>query len=133
MTGPYDDIIHLPHPVSVSRPQMPIANRAAQFSPFAALTGHEAAVKEAARLTDDRRLLDESSLADLDRKLQALSERIGGHPEISVTYFRRDEKKEDGSSVTVTGEIKKLDRYERVIVMSNGKRIKIEDILNIES
>ena len=102
MTGKYDDIIHLPHHVSATRPRMPMLDRAAQFSPFVALTGYEAAVRETARLTDQRVELDESAKAELDRKLRLLLS-LPGQPEASITYFRPDERKEGGAYETVTG------------------------------
>ena len=133
MSGPYDDIINLPHHVSKTRPQMPLENRAAQFSPFAALTGYDAAIKETGRLTDKRTLLGESAIAELDMKLQMLSDIISERPEVALTYFQPDEKKDGGAYVTVTGAIKKIDDVERVIVFADGKSIPIADILEIES
>jgi hypothetical protein len=132
MTGPYDDIINMPHHVSATRPQMSATNRAAQFSPFAALTGYDAAIKETARLTDKRIELDEDSIADLDVKLRILQDRIADHPDVSVTYFRPDDKKEGGAYVAATGSVKKIDDYERAIVMVSGEKIAIEDILDIQ-
>jgi len=132
MSGPYDDIINLPHHVSATRPQMPSANRAAQFSPFAALTGYDAAIEETGRLTDERIELDEHTIDALNMKMSILADAISDHPKISVTYFRPDERKAGGAYVTVTGAVKKIDDYEGVIVLMNGKKIKIEDILDIE-
>lgn len=132
MSGPYDDILDLPHHVSATRPRMSIANRAAQFSPFAALTGYEAAIKETARLTDERIELDESTIAALDVKLHMLKDMIADHPEVAVTYFRKDEKKDGGAYITVTDAVKKIDDFESVIILMNGEKIKFEDILNIE-
>jgi len=128
----YDDIINLPHHVSSTRPQMSIANRAAQFSPFAALTGYDAAIAETARLTDERKELSEDMLETLSMKLGMLEDAIPDRPEVSVTYFRKDEKKEGGAYITVTGAVKKIDDYEGVIVLVNGKKINIQDILDIE-
>ncbi|MDL2273639.1 YolD-like family protein [Oscillospiraceae bacterium OttesenSCG-928-G22] len=130
--GPYDDIINLPHHVSATRPQMPRENRAAQFSPFAALTGYESAIKETARLTDVRIELGDSAVAELDAKLSVLTDRIADHPEADITYFRPDEKKDGGAYVVVTGTIKKIDDYERVIVLMSGETIPISDVLDIE-
>lgn len=132
MTGPYDDIINLPHHVSASRPQMSRENRAAQFSPFAALTGYDAAVKETARLTDERMELDEDAISVLDMKLSILTDRIAAHPEIIVTYFQEDERKTGGAYGTVTGAVKKIDSYERVVVLMSGEKIAIKDIYDIE-
>ena len=94
MTGPYDDIISLPHPTSAKHPRMPLSDRAAQFAPFAALSGHSAALVETARLTDQRMELDEDARAALDSKQQLLLERIKERPEITVTWFQPDAKKE---------------------------------------
>jgi len=128
----YDDIINLPHHVSSTRPQMSIANRAAQFSPFAALTGYDAAIAETARLTDERKELSEDMLETLSMKLGILEDATPDRPEVSVTYFRKDEKKEGGAYITVIGAVKKIDDYEGVIVLVNGKKINIRDILDIE-
>lgn len=93
MSGPYDDIIRLPHPTSSRHPRMPISDRAAIFSPFAALTGHAAAIQETARLTDQRIELDEDTKAELDRRQAILLEHIGEQPEVTITWFCPDEKR----------------------------------------
>jgi len=128
----YDDIINLPHHVSATRPQMSIANRAAQFSPFAALTGYDAAIAETARLTDERKELSEDMLEAISMKLGMLEDATPDRPEVSVTYFQKDEKKAGGAYITATGAVKKIDDYEGVIVLVNGKKINIRDILDIE-
>ena len=133
MSSAYDDIIHLPHHVSQTRPRMSAADRAAQFSPFAALTGHGAAIRETARLTGRRRELSEDAEADLGDKLTMLAEIASDHPVVSVTYFRADEKKDGGSYVAAAGAVKKIDEYERVIILMDGTRIPIRDISEIES
>ena len=97
MTGPYDDIIHLPHPTSSKHPRMPIADRAAIFSPFAALAGHSAAIAETARLTNQKAELDEDARAELDRRQAVLLEQIGQQPEVTVTWFQPDERKDGGA------------------------------------
>lgn len=130
-THKYDDIINLPHHVSSTRAKMPISDRAAQFSPFAALTGYDAAVKETARLTDERIELDESSKTILNEKLQIIMERIQERPEITVTYFLPDEKKAGGAYANVTGCVKKIDEYERTVVMTDGTKIPIDHIYEI--
>ena len=129
MNGPYDDIIDLPHPTSERHPRMSMANRAAQFSPFAALTGYEAAVKETARLTDSKAELTEEEKVVLDAKLQLLVPGMGA----SFTYFRQDDKKEGGAYLAVTGTVKKFDNYAREIVLVDGRRIPIDDILEVQS
>ena len=95
--GKYDDLLYMPHPVSKKHPQMPILDRAAQFAPFAALTGHSAAIKETARLTDSKIELDEDTRMQLDMKQQILLEMTAKQPEIIVTYFKKDARKSGGS------------------------------------
>lgn len=128
----YDDIIHLPHHVSKKHPQMSISDRAAQFAPFAALTGHGAAIKETARLTDARIELDESAKTILDEKLRIIQETLDERPEITVTYFQPDEKKAGGRYVSATGIVKKIDLYRRSVLMEDGRWIPILDIFEIE-
>jgi hypothetical protein len=128
----YDDIIHLPHHISKTRPRMAAIDRAAQFSAFAALTGYDAAVKETARLTDERVELDESTKNDLSDRLQIVAERIKQQHEISITYFEPDARKKGGAYLTAIGSVKKIDEYERVVVMTDGKRIPIDEIFSIE-
>ncbi len=124
----YEDIIRLAHHVSVSHPQMPVSERAAQFSPFAALSGYEAAIRETGRLTEARIELDEDMAAELDDKLRTLQEQMEEQPEVSVTYFLPDEKKAGGAYVTVTGRIRKIDRYKGTIIMRDGTNIPIRDV-----
>lgn len=132
-TYPYDDIINLPHPVSAVHPQMAMAERAAQFSPFAALTGYRDAIEETARLTDGWTDLDEGSRESLDRKLAFLMEYPGGPEDVTITYFQLDERKAGGAYRSVSGRIKKIDGYERRLVMADGKTIPMEYIIEIES
>ena len=133
MSGPYNDIIHLSHPTSKNRPRMSIHDRAAQFSPFAALSGHAAAIAETARLTDRKLELDEDTRAELDRRQAILLEHISERPEVTVTWFRPDEKKAGGAYVTTTGRLKKIDEIERVLVLTDGARIPLEDVAGLES
>jgi hypothetical protein len=133
MNGSYDDILHLPRHVSATHPPMPIENRAAQFSPFAALTGYDAAISETARLTDQQIALDEHALAELDRKLRVLADRIGERPQVTVTHFQPDEHKAGGMSVAASGSLKKIDDHARALVFTDGTRIAIEDVIEIES
>jgi len=132
MSGKYDDMLHLPHHVSSKHPQMSRANRAAQFSPFAALTGYDAAVKETARLTDQRIELDEEAKASLDLRLRLLADHLSEHPLISITYFQPDDRKDGGSYVTATGTVKKLDLYLNLLIMASGQKIPIGEVLSIE-
>ena len=129
----YDDIIHLPHHVSKTRPQMSMQDRAAQFSPFAALTGYDAAILETGRLTEDKLELGEETQVILDRKQRYLAEIIDTKPEITVTYFVPDEKKSGGAYSTVTGFLKRIDEYERVLMLTDGRKIQLDAIFDIES
>ena len=133
MSGPYDDIINLPHPTSQRHPRMPVRDRAAIFSPFAALSGHGAAIAETARLTERRMELDEDSRAELDRKQAVLLEHMDEQPEITVTWFQPDEKKDGGAYLTATGRLKKLRELERLLVLADGAEIPLEDVVALES
>lgn len=132
MRGQYDDIINLPHHVSATRLQMAMIDRAAQFSPFAALTGYDAAIKETGRLTDAKIELGEEALNILNMKFQLLVDSLADEPEITFTYFKPDERKAGGAYIDVTGKVKKVDDFERLIVMQNGTKMPMDDILNIE-
>lgn len=125
----YEDIIALPHHVSASHPQMALADRAAQFSPFAALTGYEDAIDESARLTEEQIELDENAREELDEKLRQIRECGEAHPEITVTYFQKDARKDGGAYVTLTGRVKKIDEYARIISFMDGTVVRIENIL----
>ena len=131
MKNAYDDIIDLPHPTSQIHPRMSAAARSAQFSPFAALTGYDAAIKETARLTDEKPELDEYEIAALNEKLQAISQRLAERPEVVITYFRPDARKAGGACVSATGVVRKLLAHERVVVMEDGSEIAIEEIIQI--
>lgn len=134
--GNYEDIIHLPHHVSARHAQMPLADRAAQFSPFAALTGHDEAIRETARLTDSYAELDEQQREKLDERLQMLRAQAGNPPfgelEVRVTYFKPDAVKEGGTYVSVSGKVKKVDEYGRQILFADGTAIPLETLFSIE-
>ncbi|MBE6036039.1 MAG: hypothetical protein E7223_00225 [Clostridiales bacterium] len=130
---PYSDIIHLSRPVSTAHPPMSRQDRAAQFSPFAALTGHDAAVKETARLTDRRRELSEDDKALLNQKLALLQEALPQKPQVSVTYFEPDLRKEGGSYVEAAGTLQKLDLRRRLLLLEDGSFIPLDEILQLES
>lgn len=130
--GRYDDIIDLPHHVSTTHHRMSMLERAAQFQPFRALTGYEDAVRETARLTDDRVELTEDEKVLLDGKLQRLADNLANHPLVTVVYFLPDKKKAGGEYVTTTGQLKKIDDYEGVLILAGGERVVIEDILDIQ-
>lgn len=127
----YDDIINLPHHISVTHSQMSRHDRAAQFSPFAALTGHDAAVKETARLTSGRIEPDENIRTYLDEKMSIIQEQADRHPEITITYFQPDPRKEGGAYVETVGFLKKIDTYNRVLVMQDGEKIPIDEVIDI--
>ncbi len=127
----YDDIINLPHPTPKNHPRMSLYDRAAQFSPFAALTGHEAAIKETARLTDDKHILSEDVIEKINGQLKIIAENIGTEQEITVTYFVPDSKKSGGAYVDCSGTVKKIDEYNRTLVMTDNTVIPIEQISRI--
>ena len=129
----YDDIINLPHHVSSKRPQMSMLDRAAQFSPFAALTGYDDAIQETGRLTDEKINLSEEEKEALDRKQQILLERLDERPALTVIYFVPDEKKSGGAYVTKSGNLKKIDEVERMMTLTDGTKISLDDVYDIES
>lgn len=133
MTDKYDDIINLPHHVSKNRPHMSMIDRAAQFSPFAALTGYEDAVRETERLTEQKISLNETEINLLNDKLNFIQENIKSQPTVSITFFVPDSRKNGGSYSTVIGTVKRLDTYEKTVIMTDGNVIPVEDILKIES
>lgn len=128
----YADIFNMPHHVSTKRPQMSCIDRAAQFAPFAALTGHDEAIKETARLTDERIELDEGTKELLNEKLQMAIEFADTEPEITVTHFVADQKKSGGAYVDFTGVIKRIDEYERIVIFTDKTSIPIDNIYAIE-
>lgn len=129
----YDDIIDLPHHVSTVHPRMPRADRAAQFSPFAALQGYEEAIVETGRTTDRKAELSEDAKEALDESLRFLLKQITHHPEVSISYFRPDERKDGGEYVTIMGKAKAIDTDERIIVLEGGVEIPIGEIREIET
>lgn len=128
----YDDIINLPNPTSRNHPRMSLSDRAAQFSPFAALTGHEAAIKETARLTNEKLMLSDEVIAEINEKLNLISETIGTQQRIRITYFVPDNKKAGGAYISCSGCVKKIDGYEHTVVMEDKTAIPIEQISDIE-
>jgi hypothetical protein len=128
----YDDIINLKRPVS-KHPKMSLYQRSAQFAPFAALTGYEGQVKETARLTDKKIELDEEVKVMLDMKIQVIQEMLSNNPELEITYFISDSKKEGGRYDTIIDSIKKIDNYKQQFIMKNGLIIDIKEIININS
>lgn len=128
----YDDMIYLPNPTPTCKPRMSLHDRAAQFSPFAALTGYDDAVEETARLTDTRLELSEDMKTILNEKMQMIVDNMDSEPIVTITYFVPDKKKSGGAYVDVTGVVKEIDEYERCIVMTDKKKIPIEQIRAIE-
>ena len=133
MSQSYEDIINLPHPTSARHPRMPRMSRAAQFSPFAALTGHEAAIMETARLTDQKAELTEDRKSELDRTQKILLEHMTQQPEIAVTWFQPDERKEGGQYITTVGRLRRIDGTQRVLWLTSGDQISLDDVVEIQT
>lgn len=133
MSGVYDDILHFARPQSKKHRPMPMEDRAAQFSPFAALTGYDAAVSETARCTEERIEFDPQEAERLGERLAALIKRQREQPELSLLYFVPDARKAGGAYVTVSGRLKKITDFPRCIYLTDGSRIPIEDIVAVES
>lgn len=131
MSNKYDDIINLPHYVSKKYPQMSLESRAMQFASFSALTGFEYEIEETSRLTDKRLDLDEDEQKVLDHKLQIIQKNLCKKPIITFTYFIPDLKKDGGKYVTISGPIKKIDEYKKIIVLEDNSTIPINEIINI--
>jgi len=127
----YDDIIHLPHHTSHKRPHMSLSDRAAQFSPFSAVVGHEAAVKEVARYTDQRKELDEMEKAIIDGQLREIEAQLPDQCDVVITHFQPDTLKAGGKYLSTTGRVKKIDIYTRAVQMADGTSILIDDIIKI--
>lgn len=130
--GKYDDILNLPHHVSNTRPHMSMHDRAAQFSPFSALTGYDDTVRETARLTDEKQELTADRITDLNQKITFLNEHAEERPEITVEYFIPDEKKSGGKYVTLLGKFRRIDEYNQNMVFVSGEEIPLNDIFEID-
>lgn len=132
MNDSYDDIIGLPHHVSPTRPQMPLENRAAQFAPFAALTGHDDAIAETARQTEAPVEQSPDRLIELSHKLAcALS--LPEAPSLTITYFKPDSRKSGGAYATVEGTIKKVEKDFNILILSDNTEIPLDAISDITS
>ena len=129
----YDDIINLPHHVSKTHPHMSLADRAAQFSPFAALTGYEEAIKEAGRIVDEKIELSEEEKKEINRKLNYLNEHKKENIQITITYFLKDMKKNGGNYRQITSNLKRLDEIEKTILLADNTILRIDDIRKIQS
>ena len=132
LASKYEEIMKRPHHVSKTRPQMPMSDRAAQFAPFAALTGYDSAIKETGRLTGEKIELDEEALTALDMKYQILMDAFDDAPEVTITFFQPDERKAGGKYVSAVGAVKKIDDFERRITMQDGAKIPMDDVLSID-
>ena len=131
VTKEYDDIINLPHHVSKKHPRMSLEARAAQFAPFAALTGYDDQVKETARLTNERKELADGLKMILDEKIQKIQKNIYEKPQVTITYFVPDTRKQGGKYVTTTGNVIKIDEYTHCIIFENKTEIPINEIIEI--
>lgn len=129
----YDDIINLPHHQSKDRAHMSLHDRAAQFAPFAALSGHEEAIEETARRTDEKITLDETTIERINEKLYDISQHLSEKKNVSITYFRPDTHKSGGAYLTDVGTIKKIDEIEKQVIMDSGMRIAMEHIIEMET
>ena len=129
----YRDIMYIPHPVSVKHPPMPAIKRAAQFAPFAALTGLEASLRESARLTDKRPELSEDMRREIDRKLWIIQNFLPGDTPVTITYFEPDKAKDGGRYITVTGPVLSVDEFALAVNMKGGVSIPVKDICDIQS
>lgn len=130
---PYEDIVNLPPHISKRHPQPSMMDRAARFAPFAAITGYEEMVLEEARVTEERVDLDEGALSLLNEKLNMIQEFLDEEPEVTITYFEPDKKKSGGAYVSITGTVKRIDEYEHLVILIDGKKIRIEEIYALES
>lgn len=129
----YDDIINLPCPTSKRHPRMAMIDRAAQFAPFAALTGYDDAICETGRLTGAKLDLSDETKERIDIKINYLIDNMEENPEVTITYFVPDKKKAGGEYVTITDTIKKIDQYEHFLIMNSGAKVSLFEILSIES
>ena len=132
MCEKYEDIIHLSRPVSPRHLPMSHYDRAAQFAPFAALTGYDAVIAETARLTDGEMFLDVGAEAELDGKLREIREQLHQHPRVTVTYFRPDSRKQGGAYVTISGKVKKIDEYAQTLVLTDNTAVDLQKICKID-
>ena len=129
----YDDVINRQHPTSKKHPRMSNMNRAAQFAPFAALTGYEESIEETARLTDRKIELSEEEIAEINENLNIIQENIKARPEVTITYFQPDERKEGGAYITVTGKVRRIDEVNRVMVFEDERIVWIESMINVNT
>ena len=129
---PYGDSVNLPRPVSKKHPEPPLSERAARFAPFAAISDYEEMVLEEARVTEEKIELDESALTILNEKLNILQNNLSQSPEITVTYFAPDKKKAGGAYVNISGTVRQIDVYSKLLILENDKKIRIENIYKLD-
>ena len=129
---PYEDIINIPRHISKTHPEPSIADRAARFSPFAAISGYEDMVREAARVTEERVEITDATKEQLNEKLNEIAECLYEEHEVTITYFEPDKKKSGGAYITITGVVKRIDELKRIVIMKNNKKIKIDDIYALD-
>lgn len=127
----YDDLLDLPHHQSTEREHMSLHDRAAQFSPFAALTGYDAAIEETQRLTDEEITLDETAVAKINEQLSEIARHLSARWKITITYFQPDARKSGGAYLTDTGTVKKIDEVEQIVWMDSGIGIPMNRIVSI--
>ncbi len=132
MSTECDDIIHLPHYEPKRHPRMPMAARAAQFAPFAAVTGHDAAIKEEGRITDSWTELGDTGNDELNRKMEQVITLLPQHPTVTIEYFLPDSNKSGGSYQAASGQVKRVDEYERMIELMDGRKIAIDMVKDIQ-
>lgn len=128
----YEDIINLPHHRSSKRAHMSLHDRAAQFAPFAALTGHEEAIEETARLTDEEVILDENTIEKINQKLYDIVQHLPEKRNVVITYFRPDTLKQGGAYLTDVGSVNKVDEKAKKVFMDSGMAIDMEQIVEVE-
>ena len=129
--GEYDDIINLPHYEPKNHPRMSMMNRAAQFAPFSAVAGHDAAIREAGRITDGWTDIADSGNEELNRKMELLLSRLSEHPMVTIEYFLPDQHKSGGSYHTVSGNVRRIDEHERIIELMDRQKIPVDFIMNL--
>ena len=129
--GEYDDIINLPHYEPKNHPRMSMMNRAAQFAPFSAVAGHDAAIREAGRITDGWMDIADSGNEELNRKMELLLSKLSEHPMVIIEYFPPDQHKSGGSYHTISGNVRRIDEYERIIELMDRQKIPIDFIRNL--
>lgn len=127
----YDDVINRQHPTSKKHPRMSRMNRAAQFAPFAALTGYEESIRETARFTDKKRELSEDDIEEINAKLNFIQEHIKERPEVTITYFQPDARKDGGEYITVTGRIRRIDEVNEVLILEGEMIVLIDKIIDV--